>query len=312
MKGLYVPGAVIIGNIGSNSGGSADLSDIDLTLSSLDPRLSYQCVSHHAYYAADGTIQFAEPDVWPLEYRNGLVVGRHDPEPQRTNLFTYSDNLSATPWIRNGDVVDVTKSGPPAPYGTAAFAVEVGEQVNSGVFIRSPMVAGEVYTISLAGHADDVRTMLIGDSYLGYQSVRVNFNQRTSTLSSPFVYRFSDVNDEWVRYAVSGAATNSGTPGFIIYSAEALAGTYSAAMIQHEAGAFVTSPIITEGTSATRAAAFASVKNPGGLATSIRVTYSDSTTVNIDFPAGGADVQLPQSAVDWGTRYIQRIEYLKS
>ncbi|MEG5816741.1 hypothetical protein UXN81_22600, partial [Enterobacter hormaechei] len=67
----------------------------------------------------------------------------------------------------------------------------------------------------------------IGNSYLGTQNVNVNFRQKTSTLSSPFTWRFNDVNTEWVRYAFTGDSTGSGTPGTVIYSAVALAGSYS-------------------------------------------------------------------------------------
>lgn len=329
MKGLFIPGVTELGASsdsfpsgivipGANvmtlpPGEWVDLSDIDLTSSALDYRVSFSCASNHAYYSADGTIQFAAPDVWPLEYRNGVAVGRHEPEPQRTNLTSYSENLAANGpyWSINGGVTGITKTGPNNPYGEKSYAVAVTASVYPGVFARMQASAGQRYTISVAGISGDSRMMLIGNAYFGGEVVNVNFRQKTSTLSSPFTWRFNDVNTEWVRYAFTGDSIKSGTPATVIYSAEVLAGSYSCAMVQHESGAFATSPIITNGIPATRAAAFATVQNPGGLASAIMVHYSDNTSEQLEIPTNSPSIQLPQSANDWGKRYIQRIEYIR-
>ncbi|RTO57308.1 hypothetical protein EKN65_18585 [Enterobacter cloacae] len=329
MKGLFIPGVTELGASsdsfpsgivipGANvmtlpPGEWVDLSDIDLTSSALDYRVSFSCASNHAYYSADGTIQFAAPDVWPLEYRNGVAVGRHEPEPQRTNLTSYSENLAANSpyWTINGVVTGITKTGPNNPYGEKSYAVAVTASVYPGVFARMQASAGQRYTISVAGISGDSRMMLIGNAYFGGEVVNVNFRQKTSTLSSPFTWRFNDVNTEWVRYAFTGDSIKSGTPATVIYSAEVLAGSYSCAMVQHESGAFATSPIITNGIPATRAAAFATVQNPGGLASAIMVHYSDNTSEQLVIPTNSPSIQLPQSANDWGKRYIQRIEYIR-
>lgn len=326
MKGLFIPGVTELGASsdsfpsgivipGANvmtlpPGEWVDLSDIDLTSSALDYRVSFSCASNHAYYSADGTIQFAAPDVWPLEYRNGVAVGRHEPEPQRTNLISYSENLAA--WNVNPVVTGRPKTGPNNPYGEKSYAVAVGAIVYSGVWtIAQQVSAGQRYTISMAGISGDSRMMFIGSSYLGTENINVNFRQKTSALSSPFTWRFNDVNTEWVRYAFTGDSTGSGTTTTVIYSAVALAGSYSCAMVQNESGAFATSPIITNGISATRAAAFATVQNPGGLASAIMVHYSDNTSEQLEIPTNSPSIQLPQSANDWGKRYIQRIEYIR-
>ena len=329
MKGLFIPGVTELGASsdsfpsgivipGANvmtlpPGEWVDLSDIDLTSSALDYRVSFSCASNHAYYSADGTIQFAAPDVWPLEYRNGVAVGRHEPEPQRTNLTSYSENLAVRSpyWSINGGVTGITKTGPNNPYGEKSYAVAVTASAYPGVFARMQASAGQRYTISVAGISGDSRMMLIGNAYLGGEVVNVNFRQKTSTLSSPFTWRFNDVNTEWVRYAFTGDSIKSGTPTTVIYSAVALAGSYSCAMVQHESGAFATSPIITNGIPATRAAAFATVQNPGGLASAIMVHYSDNTSEQLVIPTNSPSIQLPQSANDWGKRYIQRIEYIR-
>ncbi|KIG48668.1 hypothetical protein PU45_24740, partial [Escherichia coli] len=81
--------------------------------------------------------------------------------------------------------------------------------------------------------------------------------------------------------------------------------------IQIEQGKLITSPILTTGEAKTRAAAFATVQNPGGLASAIMVHYSDNTSEQLEIPTNSPSIQLPQSANDWGKRYIQRIEYIR-
>ncbi|EMG9222361.1 hypothetical protein V5353_003458 [Enterobacter hormaechei] len=296
--------------IGSSNNAAADLSDIDFMSEKLDPRIKYQCVSSHAYYAADGAIKYADPNVWPLEYRNGVAAGRHEPEPQRTNHLPYSDKLSV--WAKNGQVISVTPGGPANPSGVASYQVTVGAEAQSGVFYtHSNMTQGQTYSASITGYKQGIQEFTIGDTLLGGQPISVNFNSKTSTLPAPFNYRFADINAKWVRYAFSGVSTDSKPSGLVVYSRTATAGTFSVCSVQLETGGFVTSPIVTNGAAATRAAAFVSVQNPGGLATSLRVNYSDGTTDIINF-SGASDIDLSPSTRDWGTRYITKCEYIKA
>ncbi|MCM8217944.1 hypothetical protein M8U56_25695, partial [Enterobacter hormaechei] len=56
------------------------------------------------------------------------------------------------------------------------------------------------------------------------------------------------------------------------------------AFAQLERSPISTSLINTNGISATRAAAFATVQNPGGLASAIMVHYSDNTSEQLEIP----------------------------
>lgn len=85
--GLIVPDAVVIGN----SSTQPDYSPIDLTSEVRDSQQRYYCNSPRAYYVADGLIHFAVPNEWSNEYRDGVTVGRHEPEPQQTNYVIYFD-----------------------------------------------------------------------------------------------------------------------------------------------------------------------------------------------------------------------------
>ncbi|WP_209445936.1 phage head spike fiber domain-containing protein [Enterobacter genomosp. S] len=293
MKGLIIPGSLVLGNM-PDSGGGNDLSDIDLTSETLDPRLKFQCVSQHAYYASDGSIKFAAPDIWPLEYRDGVAVGRHEPEPQSTNymLNTATPELLKTALSRGGTISArrLAQSGLP----TAEYT------------FYTPSALSECYSL-IGGQGGQGE----GDSVY---SVFVRTDQENKQ-----IVMYADSAVEHPRYPITSSLTRlvlkktaTGAHGFSWLGLRSLADTLIASVsgYQVEKGTFVTSPIVTGATAATRAAAFVFIKNPGGIATSCRVHYSDGTTSTLDF-AGAEEVQLAQAAADWGARYIQRIEYLK-
>ena len=47
----------------------------------------------------DGKILISTANKWPLEYVNGVVAGRHEPEPAATNLFgsIMLENMTSLP-----------------------------------------------------------------------------------------------------------------------------------------------------------------------------------------------------------------------
>ena len=74
---------------------------------------------------------------------------------------------------------------------------------------------------------------------------------------------------------------------------------------QIEKSEFSTSPIITDSSAVTRQAASAKVVTSG--ATSIDITYSDGTVVNV--PEVGGYAAIPQADSAWGSKYITRIDF---
>lgn len=81
---LYVPGAVVLGGSAEQNG---NVSVIDLTSPTPDPRIT--CISPGLrYFNESGALVAAAVNEWPLEYRNGVSVGRHEPEAAALNLIT--------------------------------------------------------------------------------------------------------------------------------------------------------------------------------------------------------------------------------
>ena len=325
MKGLFIPGVTELGASsdsfpsgivipGANvmtlpPGEWVDLSDIDLTSSALDYRVSFSCASNHAYYSADGTIQFAAPDVWPLEYRNGVAVGRHEPEPQAPNFLPYSNDV--TKFSKNRGVTITTSKDLTTPFGDHAQVITTDGYNTAGINYRIPLTQGVVYCTSLFVHVPSMSSpsLMIGQGAIGGESVTVDFDQRTSTIGNAFKYGFDDFADGWVRYWFSGVSSST-TSAIVVYTG-AGANVFSVTGFQVENTATPGSPIITAGKASTRAAAFVSIQNPDRLATSVRVHFTDATYEDFAFPAHSLKLQLPHAATNWGKRYIQRIEYIR-
>lgn len=288
MRGLHIPGAIVIGRAPcSGNAGGADLSDVDLTAARIDRRVKFQCASHRAYYAADGTIQFAEPDVWPLEYVNGVPVGRHEPEPQATNLKIGSRAPTSALYM-----LAKTANAVLSPAGIDEYI-----EYKTASVTATPTLFSDVRL----SESSPLTASVIGRNGTAEMLLR----KENGTATAPFSGEFSravlvsdyDAAASRNRYSVF-FPRSLGTTGYIWH-------------MQLETGELATSPIMTTTSAVTRAAAFVSVTNPGGQATAIRVHYSDGTTDEYDFGANGSDIQLPQSATNWGTRYITRIQYAR-
>lgn len=337
MKGLFIPGVTELGASsdsfpsgivipGANvitlpPGEWVDLSDIDLTSSALDYRVSFSCASNHAYYSADGTIQFAAPDVWPLEYRNGVAVGRHEPEPQDTNLLIWSSSFNA--WTKAG--ITVTKNAAPdISGGNTAQMLTASATSYSRVFVSPQLSAGN-NTLTLIVRAGSTPYLHGTFEDIGTTNTMRFYANMTTLETSVVVVRGIISGEMTARKLVGGwvmltlhavLPADSGYyvffgPSNVLGGVSAMVGdTIYAAFTQLERGPVATSLIATNGAAATRAAAFAWVKNPGLMAAAARIYYTDGTTHDIALN-GAERGSIPQSTKDWGKRYIQRIEYIR-
>ena len=326
MKGLFIPGVTELGASsdsfpsgivipGANvmtlpPGEWVDLSDIDLTSSALDYRVSFSCASNHAYYSADGTIQFAAPDVWPLEYRNGVAVGRHEPEPQGTNLSTI--NLLAGSWTQGYAAISVADAGTGllSGYPARKFTVVSGAS-RSCASAHIPGAQRATLTAYIKREPNVAPTLRLysgvtGDDY----SARLDVNSLKFTTNKEMNARATAAG-EWVIARISCA------PAGAIYA-------YLYPWFDGDAGRFATfcgwqveeseqstSPIDSAVTGGTRASAFASVRVYPGL-TGLRISYSDGSTETVRLDGQTGDwYPLRAATGDWGSRYIQRIEYIR-
>jgi len=293
MTGIIISGAIVLG---VSEGSGSNLSDIDLTSSKLDSRLSYHCPSERAFLAESGLIEYAEPNIWPVEYFSGFALGRRPPEPPATNSILYSHNLTA--WARDG-VATIKPGVIPALDGGEAYTVttETGKPGRIQTPI-SGMVAGDIYCESVFVHVDSlVGSLLIGNTTLGGEPHTVDFKNRRSTIATPFTYGFDEFPDDWLRYWYSGAATASGDSTFMISTPDATA--FTAWGVQHESGPFPSSIIRTNGEPVTRSQAFAMLTNPGNLATSAKLIYSNGTSTSLQFN-DSEESAIPENTKNWG------------
>jgi hypothetical protein len=317
VRGLHIPGAIVIGRAPcSGNAGGADLSDVDLTAARIDRRVKFQCASHRAYYAADGTIQFAEPDVWPLEYVNGVAVGRHEPEPQSTNYVPYSNDLSKSIIY---DAVSVALSGTKWR-GLDGYSISGPYTYSLARIATFTAAAGQHYTLSVIADLSTAQQLRFEFNRSAIARRGYVFTATTATASGIDAgnivtlhgYKITQLDEGVYRFSATASFSAAGPATLRIGVNKN--DTAAAAIVyfcQEEDSDIATSPILTTGAAAMRAAAFATVTNPGGQATAIRVHYSDGTTDEYDFGANGSDIQLPQSATNWGTRYITRIQYAR-
>ncbi len=326
MRGLCIPGATVIGNFSeSDSGGETpgtDFRDIDLTAEALDSRITYSRASSVNFWGKNGLLQRAPADVWPLEYQSGVAVGRHEPEPQATNLLANSSNFNA--WTKSG--VTVTQNATEGITGEKTAQMLTATAASySRVFVTPQLTAG-ANTLTLIvkpgkthflhGTFEDLTTTNTMRFYADLESLECSVVVVRGTITG--MVTAMKIVGGWVQIVLhANAPADSGY--YVFFGPANAAGavtatvgdTIYAAFAQLEAGALNTSLIETSGAAATRAAAFAMMSNPGGLATAIREQLTDGATVNASFPAGG-DAALQSAKSAWGTRYIKRVEFLKS
>lgn len=124
------------------------------------------------------------------------------------------------------------------------------------------------------------------------------------------------VNDDWVRVYTTITTVKAPTTiiggniqllsptGRLRYAGDGTSGFYAFGA-QMELGSKPTSYISTPSAALTRGAATAKVVMNG--ATSIDITYSDGSVVNV--PSVDGYASIPQANSAWGSKYITRIDF---
>lgn len=297
--------------------GPAGYPPINLLASTLDSRIVYD--GPQVYYInRNGNLVQSAANEWPLTFIDGVAVGRVPPEVSVTNRFLYSSNFSSSNWGKGLVSVSVSETG----VLTAAGTYDVTATATRGNHLISQTVdvsvgVGDMVTFSFFAKAN------------GYNFIRMYVRELPTVLGSAVVdlrdgsiysgpggTDVTDVGGGWFRISETITATEDKTMSIRmdawIYS-DGATGSFagdgvsgiklSAATV--EVNQNTTSPVITDAVVATRTTASAKVTMNG--ATSIDITYSDGSVVNVQAVDGYATI--PQADSAWGSKYVTRIDF---
>ena len=227
----------------------------------LDPRITFSR-SSAATYVEGGVIKSAANNVSRFE-QDGLLI-----EEARTNLATYSEDLSDSSWTKNSTTV--TANATTAPDGNTTADKVITENNGSGTgnsIITKPVTTtAAVHTFSVFLKKDGRSFAMLYDAS---NAVGAYFNLTTgavttggSGISASAASASEDIGNGWFRCSISNT-TSAGTTNYRIYVTDS-GSSYShqgdgtsgifAWGAQVELGSFPTSYIPTSGSTVTRSA----------------------------------------------------------
>lgn len=299
--------------------GPAGYPPINLLASTLDDRIIYD--GPQVYYInRNGNLVQSAADEWPLTFIDGVAVGRVPPEVGGLNLLKMSEDLSDPVWAKTRTTV--TYGGTQDPTGGTG-ASKLAPTTTTGIHNVLQLITPEAstaYTYSVFVKANGYNNALV---QIGVFASQVASNPVYVDLSTGVITSANDysrcgiiaVGDGWFRVWVrvitnssptsinasvwaSDAANNTSFPGDGV-SAISVFGA------QMEKSTNSSSYIKTEENLITRPTASAKVVMSG--ATSIDITYSDDSVVNV--PSVDGYATIPQADSAWGSKYITRIDF---
>mgnify|MGYP007088280855 CR=1 FL=1 len=265
-------------------------ADIDLTADTLDSRVSYTGPAH-AYLDSSGGVSPAAANAWPLEYLNGVAIGRHEPEKASSNIVTdmrFTTNSASTPaWRYMG-------SGVLSPTPSSAVDGGVGFKATN-TYNKPAIYDGATFILP------DTAPWI--DRTLNPVWIRRRVSAVFSAASSAARFYFARLDSSNYVYF-----SNAAPAGAVVMSVFSRSVTGESNIIislpQAEPGTIATSPILS-GT--TRSASSVTVSKDGDT-DGVMVHFNTGDSVQLPF-GSAASVALPLSAVDWAARYITRISY---
>lgn len=289
---------------------------INMLSSTLDSRIVYD--GPQVYYInRNGNLVQSAAGEWPLTFISGVAVGRVPPEPASSNILIKSSKLSDASWVKVSTTVsdaadEILGSGTFALIPTATNGNHIVQQSVSSAFAE-----GDTYTLSYLAKAN------------GYNYARLRAGDDAgfiadcvANLSTGTIYSGSSGSDitnlggGWYRFTETVTIRQGGASSLLLaawvynnsvavsFPGDMVSGILACAM-QIEKSSFATSPIITEESPVTRPAPSAKVAMNG--ATSIDITYSDGTVVNVQ--AVDDYATIPQADSAWGSKYITTIKF---
>lgn len=266
---------------------------IDFMSASLDSRVKVTCSTPHSFIGQDGLIQQAAANTWPLSYKDGVAIGRHEPEPAGKN---YQPDMR------------ITDIGAAGANNTYILAGGTGEQITGAPDGKSAFFINNAAWNKYGVYNHTTPGWIIPEANIPSLSTTWKRLVAKYSIAAPAQIRTYMMRAGSANYIYG--RTEELPAGEVVSSVyhEQKNGGIAAALVQVEVGDHATSPMISaSGESVSRDVMV--VKIPIGNAKSCILKYSDGTTTPVTFSEGETEYALPLSQKDWGTRYITGVEY---
>lgn len=296
---------------------------INMLSSTLDSRIVYEGPQIY-YINRNGNLAQSAANKWPLTFINGVAVGRVPPEGGSIN---YQIGGLGIGWVRTFTRIPLTSTGDSVYQGNLAGTVTPTAENNSHFLYAkslgdSVIDVGETYTATVILKANGVQFIQVywNAGSTGISSHYSNFDLINKAVSGTATSAFvTEISDGWVLCSTTTTATGDGSAlsSIAVASIPSMTSTrlpsyasdgassFSVASAQVEKKPFATSPIVTESSPVTRTTASAKVTMNG--ATSIDITYSDGSVINV--PSVDDYAAIPQADSAWGSKYITTIKF---
>lgn len=297
--------------------GPAGYPPINLLAYTLDSRIVYE--GPQVYYInRNGNLVQSAANEWPLMFIDGVAVGRVPPENTSKNVILYNTDLTNVVWARTR--MSITPSPQTGMLVNGCFKLTPTTDRGTHLVAQLPVfeiLEGEVCTFSVIAKADGYRNVRIriGNNAVFVADVTVNLLSGV-IISGKANSSIENLGDGWFRFSeiVTAPAGGYSTIAMQIWvhddsnSATFTGDGVNGILVctpQSDSSGWSTSPVVTEAAPVTRPTASAKVVMNG--ATSIDITYSDGSVVNVQDVDGCATIPRADSA--WGSKYITRIDF---
>jgi len=305
--------------------GPAGYPPINMQAQDLDGRIVYSGPSIN-YLNNAGLLAASAVNEWPLQFVGGMAVGRVAPESSAENSLFYSQDFTNTAnWAGTTTSRGAGSSSPSGsgsglkitPLSSGSSSRQIGQNV------QATLNAGETWSFSVFAKASgyNILQFVWAAGATGINTGYINFDLTTLSLGNPSAFdaKATSVGNGWVLCQASIPITGTAAsktfaigivPSISSVRSVAWAGDGNSGIefwaAQAEKGSKATSYIPSIGAAvSTRPAASASVFMNG--ATSIDITYSDASVVNVAAVSDYAPI--PQANAAWGSKFITRIDF---